>query len=95
MPAKTKHCTTCASDVPSLKISPIHGTRKHSEDERACEECWEIYISLQVEENKPDQIECMFCKSTLDFEQIGKLARKGTISRSDHCANCLQPKSFN
>jgi len=90
-----KHCNTCASDVKGLKTSPVHGARKHSESERACEECWEIYLSLQVEENKPDQIECMFCKTTLDFEQIATLARQGTAFRSDHCVDCLQPRSFN
>lgn len=76
-----KNCNICGVETVPLRISPKHGTRKHSEDERACEECWEIYISLQVEENKPDQIECMFCKSTLDFQQIAKLARKGTVFR--------------
>ena len=81
MSTNMKECNTCASDVKSLKISPVHGTHKHSESERACSECWEIYISLQVEENKPDQIECMFCKSTLDFQQIGKLARRRTVLR--------------
>jgi len=76
-----KHCNVCASDVKSLRVSPVHSNHKHSEEERACDECWEVYLSLQVEENKPDQIECMFCKSTLDFQQIGKLARQGTIFR--------------
>lgn len=81
MPNTMKKCNICGAKVASLKISPVHGTRKHSEDERACEECWEIYISLRVEESKPDQIECMFCRSTLDFERIGKLARQGKIFR--------------
>ena len=79
-----KHCNTCASDVKSLKISPVHGTHRHSESERACSECWEVYLSLQVEENKPDQIECMFCRSTLDTGQIRKLAYKKTSSRYAH-----------
>jgi hypothetical protein len=76
-----KECNVCGTEASSLGVSPKHGTRKHKESERACDECWEIHVSLQVEENKPDQIECMFCKSTLDFQQIGKLARKGTIFR--------------
>jgi hypothetical protein len=81
MPTTMKDCTVCGFEVHSLRVSPKHGTRKHSEDERACDECWEVYLSLQVEENKPDQIECMFCTSTLDFQQIGKLARQGTLFR--------------
>ena len=76
-----KECNVCGAEANSLRVSPKHGTHKHKEIERACDECWEIHISLQVEENKPDQIECMFCKSTLDFQQIGKLARKGTVFR--------------
>lgn len=76
-----KECNICGAEASSLRVSPVHGTHKHSNDEHACDECWEVYLSLQVEENKPDQIECMFCKSTLDFQQIAKLARKGTSFR--------------
>jgi hypothetical protein len=76
-----KECNICDGEVSSLRVSPSHGTRKHSEDERACGECWEVYLSLQVEENKPDQIECMFCKSTLDFQQIKKLSYISTSER--------------
>lgn len=76
-----KHCNICNSDAGSLRVSPQHGQQKHDEHERACDECWEAWISLQVEENKPDQIKCMFCNSVLDFEQLTKLARKGTVYR--------------
>jgi hypothetical protein len=86
LPITMKHCTICGSDASSLRISPQHGQQKHEEHERACDECWEAWISLQVEKNKPDEIRCMFtdCASLLDFEQIEKLARKGTVYRSVH-----------
>jgi hypothetical protein len=82
-PINMKHCTICGSDASSLRISPQHGQYKHKDHERACDECWEAWISLQVEENKPDEIRCMFtgCTSMLDFEQIKKLARQLTVRR--------------
>jgi hypothetical protein len=89
-----KHCNTCASDERSLKKSPTHGTRKHSESERACEECWEVYISLQVEENKPDAIECMFCKSTLDKDQVKQLSYAGTSRRQVTALELLETDEY-
>jgi hypothetical protein len=82
-PTTMKHCTICRSDASSLKVLPQHGQHKHAEHERACDECWEAWISLQVEENSPSEIRCMFtkCTSMLDAAQIGKLARKGTVYR--------------
>jgi hypothetical protein len=71
----------------------MHGTRKHSENERERGECWEVYLSLQVKENKPDAIECMFCKSTLDGDQIKKLAYKGTERRQVTTREQLKPTS--
>jgi Fe-S cluster biosynthesis and repair protein YggX len=78
-----KHCAICRSDASSLKASPQHDQHKHKAYERACDECWEAWISLQVEEKNPSKIRCMFteCTSMLDTAQIGKLARKGTVYR--------------
>jgi hypothetical protein len=78
-----KHCNICHSDASSLRISPQHGQHKHKEHERACDECWEAWISLQIEENKPDEIRCMFkgFTSMLDSEQIKKLALQLTVRR--------------
>ena len=58
-----KHCIVCSSEVNSLKVSPQHGKHKHAEHECACDECWEAWLSLQVEENLPEEIACMFCAS--------------------------------
>lgn len=78
----TVQCNICGSGVGSLRISPQHnGKPKHSQDERACDQCWEAWLSLQVEENQPDQIECMFCNSLLEAEQIKSFARVGTWER--------------
>lgn len=82
MDTMAKYCTVCSSEVGSLKVSPQHSDQpKHIEHERACAECWEAWLSLQVEENQLDQIKCMFCASMLGVEQIGQLARKGTSYR--------------
>ena len=90
-----KECNICDAKVGSLRVSPAHCTRKHKESERACDECWEVHLSLPIEENRPDQIECMFCKATLDFQQIGKLARQGTVFRYEDRGSLVQPTRVN
>lgn len=74
-------CTICASQVSSLRISPKGHERAHGEDERACDECWEAWLSMQVEENRPEDIQCIFCNSIIDFEQLASYAWKGTHNR--------------
>jgi hypothetical protein len=66
MATNVKHCKICASDLRDFtKLSPQDHERAHGDDERACGQCWEAWLSLQVEEKKPDEIECLFCKSPI------------------------------
>jgi hypothetical protein len=62
-----------------------HGTQhkmQHQEDDqRACGECWEAYLSLQVEERLAENIECMFCTSLLPRSEIDRLSKEQTLAR--------------
>jgi hypothetical protein len=82
MATNTKHCTICASDLKDFtKISPQDHERAHNDDERACGQCWEAWLSLQVEEKQPEEIECLFCKSIISEASFVKLARDATKRR--------------
>jgi hypothetical protein len=82
------HCTICRSELDSaLRISPQDHERKHGDDERACGQCWEAYLSLQIEEQRPDEIECLFCKSHMSEADIMGFARTATTVRYDICTN--------
>jgi len=75
-----KHCSICASDDVPLRVSPKN--HKHDENERACGQCWEGYLSLQVEEkNNLSDIQCMFCTSEISEHEFISLAQKGTEYR--------------
>lgn len=77
-----KNCNICALNVSSLKVSPKGHESKHkSDDERACGECWEAWLSQQVEERHPHEIECLFCKATISIDELARLARDGTAYR--------------
>lgn len=79
MATDTKHCTICASDLDGFtKISPRDHKEVHSDDGRACGQCWEAWLSLQVEEKNPEEIECLFCKSPMSETDFMSLARKAT-----------------
>lgn len=82
---KPPHCTICRADLKkSLRISPQDHERKHDTlEERACEDCWEAWLSLRVEEKKADETECLFCKSTMSLEWLKTLSRKPTLKRYD------------
>lgn len=83
-PKQKKICPICASEVASLRVSPTTCSGGHKEDERACGECWEAYLSKQVEDRAPGDIRCMFKhegEHKLDKEQVMDLARKGTMER--------------
>jgi hypothetical protein len=85
MAPTTDHCKICASEPVQLRISPQDHERAHGDDERACGQCWEAWLSLQVEEKKPEEIECLFCKSIISEADFAKLARKATGTRyADH-----------
>ena len=82
MATATKHCTICASNVEkSTRLSPQDHERVHGDDERACGQCWEAWLSLQVEEKKPNGIECLFCKSLINEDDFVSLARDATVTR--------------
>lgn len=77
-------CPACENGVSSLRVSPKNHERAHGKVERACEECWEEWLSAQVEAHRPEDVKCMFCTSTMSLEDIGKLGRKGTLVRYAH-----------
>lgn len=88
MPAKaTKTCPICCADVHSLMVSPATCTNGHGPDQRACTECWEAYLSKEVEEKAPGDIRCMFCPNTpgtnnvISEEVMKKLAYVATFDR--------------
>lgn len=73
------NCKICASNLAGpLRLSPEGHERQHGNDERACDQCWEAWLSLQVEEKKPDEIQCMFCMSRITGTELASLARKAT-----------------
>lgn len=77
-----KHCSICASEGVTLRLSPKNHERTHGEQERACGQGWEGYLSLQVEEkNNLSEIECMFCTSEISENDSKSLAQKGTKYR--------------
>lgn len=76
------HCSICRSDLDSaLRLSPQDHEREHGELDRACGQCWEAWLSLQVEEKKPSEIECMFCTSHISEDDLLSLARVTTVTR--------------
>ena len=77
-----KHCNICESDGVTPRVSPKNHERKHGEQERACGQCWEAHLSLQVEEkNNSSEIQCMFCTSEMSEADFMNLAQKGTKYR--------------
>lgn len=61
--------------------SPHGCSRKHGPDERACSECWEAHLSLEVEIKQRDRIQCLFCTSGVGDKDFERLARVGTLER--------------
>ncbi|KAH9827019.1 hypothetical protein Tdes44962_MAKER09870 [Teratosphaeria destructans] len=81
--APRSFCTICGAEDSSLRTSPTTCAEPHTQDERACGECWEAYISMHLEEKLGEQIACMFCESVLPEKAIKALSRKGTGERCD------------
>ncbi|TKA72696.1 hypothetical protein B0A55_06489 [Friedmanniomyces simplex] len=79
-----KQCTVCATTNPVLKTSPAscHSYHKTNE-ERACGECWEAYLSMAVEEVGAEEIECMFCTNPMPEAEVKRLSRVQTGERYD------------
>ncbi|KAK5134070.1 hypothetical protein LTR08_006960 [Meristemomyces frigidus] len=78
-----KSCLVCAAEVSSFRASPATCSLKHTLDERACHECWEAYLSLQVEEQRAEHIACMFCHSMMPEDEVKRLSRAQTSERYD------------
>lgn len=57
------------------RISAVE-VRQHGDDHRACGECWEAHLSLQVQEKHAAEVQCMFCPKVLTASEIGDLSRK-------------------
>lgn len=76
-----KTCNICNGEAETLKVTPITCFRFHGEAERACNECWEAQLSLQVEELDPRDIECMFCSSIINSREVKRLAFGNTFKR--------------
>ncbi|KAK3073610.1 hypothetical protein LTR53_004665 [Teratosphaeriaceae sp. CCFEE 6253] len=81
----SKHCTICNTEPAVLKTSPTSCSSPHyASVERACGECWEAYLSMAVEESQAeDDIQCMFCDSTMPGAEIKRLAREHTAERHE------------
>ena len=85
MPLKApKPCPICAVEVTAFSVSPTSCVGGHDANQRACSECWEAYLSTEIEEKPPEEIKCMFCpgkEGVLSKAELQKLARKGTLER--------------
>lgn len=78
----TYYCKICASELRSaLRVSPQSDEHVHDATDRACGECWEAWLSLQVEEKRPSEIQRMFCEAKMDAEDIRKFGRRATAYR--------------
>ncbi|KAF2216861.1 hypothetical protein CERZMDRAFT_80883 [Cercospora zeae-maydis SCOH1-5] len=95
-----KECPVCRSHLQSFKSSPstcfdqeTKQAIRHGDDQRACSECWELYLSMRVEERAAvyiesagdhmTNIECMFCPSPLTRAGLKQLSHIDTINRYD------------
>lgn len=94
-----KFCPICCADGAALRVSPTTCSGGHDSDQRACFECWEAYLSKEVEEQRPENIKCMFKhtgNSTMDKKRVKDFARKGTFERSVPTPALLgEPKTTN
>lgn len=83
-PRPKKDCPICGIAVSSFKESPALCKARHSTSERACLECWEDYLSNEVEEKRAEDIKCMFPHDkhyTIDRDELDRLASKETLAR--------------
>jgi len=64
-------CNVCSEDKP-LRIFPTDHGGKHAESKRACQRCWEAWLSSEVEQQTPEGVRC------LDDECQAKMSRDGT-----------------
>ncbi|KAK5735470.1 hypothetical protein LTR17_008168 [Elasticomyces elasticus] len=87
-------CPICSTKDAKLKEPPeICHTSHENPSERACCECWEAYLSTEVErkrspdeishKHKLDDVQCIFCTTLLPEDQLKPLARSSTGERYD------------
>ncbi|KAI7337986.1 hypothetical protein KC315_g1978 [Hortaea werneckii] len=81
-------CQICYGEVNQLRVSPDKCTDRkgrpidhRKKGERACQECWEVHLSNEVEEKPAEEVECLFCYSKMSEDQVKSLARAGTYRR--------------
>jgi hypothetical protein len=60
-------------------VTPKTCAKPHSEQQRACKECWEAHLSTEIDAKHPSEIKCMFCKSNVIRVDVKRLARPTTF----------------
>ena len=78
---ESEWCFVCYSWVKQLRYPPKTCKAPHSDTQRACRECWEAYNSLQVEEKRAEDIECMLCSDKLPAAMLKSYSRPQTSIR--------------
>ena len=75
-------CSVCSEDRP-LRLFPTDHGRKHAESKRACQRCWEAWLSSEVEERTLDSIRCLDneCQAKMSRGAIKRLAFADTLRR--------------
>lgn len=75
-------CQYC-TDPKQLKLFNFPHGHQHADSKRACADCWEGWLSAQVEEKPANQIRCIDddCSAVITRAELDKLARKGTLDR--------------
>lgn len=81
-------CQICYGEVNQLRVSPDKCTDRkgrpidhRKKGERACQECWEVHLSNEVEDKRADQIECLFCYTKMSEDQVKSFAWADTYRR--------------
>ncbi|GAB1744423.1 hypothetical protein NU219Hw_g1701t1 [Hortaea werneckii] len=81
-------CQVCYGEFSQLRHSPAECTDREGrlvdhkkKGERACQECWEVHLSNEVEEKAAEEIECLFCHSKISEGEVKSLAWAGTYRR--------------
>jgi len=77
-----KDCNICKETKPLKVFMTTHG-QQHVEAKRACEHCWEDWLSAQVEEKLADEIRCIDndCPAIMSRDEIKKFAFAETWRR--------------
>ncbi|KAI6796710.1 hypothetical protein KC332_g9843 [Hortaea werneckii] len=83
-----KTCQICYGEVSQLRDSPLKCTDREGrpiehrkKSQRACQECWEVHLSNEVEEKPAENIECLFCHTKMSEDQVKSFAWAATYRR--------------